>query len=445
MVTLTIATLGCKVNQFESEALLSSFERAGYRLIPFGQPADITIINTCTVTHRADFQSRQIVRRALRANPDSLVIVTGCYAQVNSETFAKTEGVRYVLGNQEKIRLPEILPLLERGGFPRIQVGDIAQENLFSEMPLHAFHHHTRAFLKIQDGCNGACSYCIVPRARGPSRSLPLEKILGHLKNLREKGFKEVVLTGIHIGTYGLDLTPSLSLERLLQEIEGAETPNRIRLSSVEPGDFSEPLVSSLSRSAKVCPHLHIPIQSGEEDILRKMSRDYDPRFLRTLITELHRRIPDLCLGADVIAGFPGETDEKFEQTLQLIDTLPLSYLHVFPFSRRNGTPASQFSDQVREATIRERAETLRTLGKKKRRAFYESYLGRALSVLVEDRRDKRTGMWKGLSRNYIPILLSSPCPSGDQHRWINQELGVRIVEVREEKAIGEVAEKVYG
>jgi threonylcarbamoyladenosine tRNA methylthiotransferase MtaB len=445
MTTVTIATLGCKVNQFESEALLSSFEGGGYRLIPFGEPADITIINTCTVTHRADFQSRQIVRRALRANPDSLLIVTGCYAQVHPEALAKIEGVRYVLGNQEKNRLLEILPLLERGDFPRIQAGDISKENFFSEMPLHSFHHHTRAFLKIQDGCNRACSYCIVPRARGPSRSLPLDRILGHLRSLREKGFKEVVLTGIHIGTYGLDLNPSLTLERLLQELETAQTPGRIRLSSVEPGDFSEPLISSLSQSTKVCPHLHIPIQSGEDEILRKMSRDYDAGFLGTLITDLDRRIPGLCLGADVIAGFPGETEEKFEQTLQLIETLPLSYLHVFPFSRRKGTPASEFSPQVREATIKERAEKLRALGKKKRQAFYQMFLGREVSVLVEDRRDKRTGMWKGFSRNYIPILVSSPCPSGDHHDWINQELSVRIVEVKEEGVMGEVTERKHG
>ena len=445
MTTVTIATLGCKVNQFESEALLSSFEGGGYRLIPFGEPADITIINTCTVTHRADFQSRQIVRRALRANPDSLLIVTGCYAQVHPEALAKIEGVRYVLGNQEKNRLLEILPLLERGEFPRIQAGDISRENLFSEMPLHSFHHHTRAFLKIQDGCNGACSYCIVPRARGPSRSLPLDRILSHLRSLREKGFKEVVLTGIHIGTYGLDLNPPLTLERLLQELEAAETPGRIRLSSVEPGDFSEPLISSLSQSTKVCPHLHIPIQSGEDEILRKMNRDYDAGFLRTLITDLHRRIPGLCLGADVIAGFPGETEEKFVKTLQLIDTLPLSYLHVFPFSRRKGTPASEFSPQVREATIKERAEKLRALGKKKRQAFYQMFLGKEVSVLVEDRRDKRTGMRKGFSRNYIPILLSSPCPSGDHDDWINQELSVRIVEVKEEGVMGVVTERKHG
>jgi len=445
MTTVTIATLGCKVNQFESEALLSSFEQGGYRLIPFGGPADITIINTCTVTHRADFQSRQVVRRALRASPKSLLIVTGCYAQVHPETFAETEGVRYVLGNQEKTRLLEILPLLERGEFPRIQVGDIATENLFSEMALHSFHHHTRAFLKIQDGCNGACSYCIVPRARGPSRSLSLVRILGQLRNLREKGFKEVVLTGIHIGAYGLDLKPSLTLERLLQELEAAETPDRVRLSSVEPADFSEPLISSLSRSTKVCRHLHIPIQSGEDETLQKMNRGYDSRFLRTLITELHCRIPGLCLGADVIAGFPGETEEKFERTLQLIETLPLSYLHVFPFSRREGTPALRFSHQVPEATTKERAEKLRALGKKKRRAFQQTFLGEELKVLVEDRRDKGTGMWKGFSRNYIPVLLSNPCPSGDDRHWINQELNVRVVEVKEEGVIGEVTEKRYG
>jgi threonylcarbamoyladenosine tRNA methylthiotransferase MtaB len=213
----------------------------------------------------------------------------------------------------------------------------------------------------------------------------------------------------------------------------------------VEPGDFSESLMTALSRSTKVCPHLHIPFQSGEEEILKKMNRDYDPQFLGTLATALHRRIPGLCLGADLIAGFPGETEEKFGQTLQLIETLPLSYLHVFPFSRRKGTPASEFSHQVPEATIKERAERLRALGKMKRRAFYQTFLGKDLSVLVEDRRDKRTGLWKGLSRNYIPVLLSNPGPSGDFRRRINQELSVRVVEVREDDVIGEVTEKGHG
>jgi threonylcarbamoyladenosine tRNA methylthiotransferase MtaB len=194
-----------------------------------------------------------------------------------------------------------------------------------------------------------------------------------------------------------------------------------------------------------VCPHLHIPIQSGDNEILKKMNRDYDPRFLHTLITDLHHRIPDLCLGADVIAGFPEETEERFEQTLKLIETLPLSYLHVFPFSKRKDTPASEYSHQVPEATIRERAEALRALGKKKRRAFHQSFLGKGLSVLGEDRRDKRTGMWKGLSRNYIPILLSNSCPPRDYRHWINHELNVRVVEVREGGVIGEVTEKEHG
>ena len=445
MTTFAIATLGCKVNQFESEALTFSLEQHGYRFIPFGQPADITIINTCTVTHRADFQSRQTIRRALRSSPGSLVIVTGCYAQVEPDALAEIREVTYLIGNREKGRILDLLPRMERGECPRIQIADIQEERLFTETPLHTFHHHTRAFLKIQDGCNGACSYCIVPRARGRSRSLSAGRILEELRTLKERGFKEVVLTGIHVGAYGLDLTPSSSLETLLERLEYSETPDRIRLSSIEPGDFSPGLVSFLSQSTRVCPHFHIPIQSGNDEVLRGMDRDYDSSFVRDLIQELHERIPDVCIGADMIVGFPGETEEQFKQTQELIEQLPLSYLHVFPFSRRKGTPASQFPRQVDSATIKTRAELLRALGKEKRQAFYRQFLKRELPVLVEDRRDKRTGAWRGLSRNYIPVLAMSQGHSEERRDWINQEFKMMMTEVTPGGLVGRVLEKDHG
>ncbi|MEW6377894.1 MAG: MiaB/RimO family radical SAM methylthiotransferase, partial [Thermodesulfobacteriota bacterium] len=308
MKTIAVATLGCKVNQFESEALMASLELRGYGLVSFEDGADITIINTCTVTHRADFQSRQFIRRAFRSNPKSMIIVTGCYSQVEPEAIGRIEGVQYLLGNREKNQIPDLLPLMEKGEFQRIQVADIQKETLFSDIPLHSFHHHTRAFLKIQDGCNAHCSYCIVPHARGRSRSLPPVKVLEHLKVLKERGFKEVVLTGIHIGAYGVDLIPPFSLKRLLGRLEKEETPERIRLSSIEPGDFSSGLLSTLTQSTKICPHLHIPIQSGDDEILKQMNRGYDRSFIIDLIRELHQRIPKLSIGADVIVGFPGET-----------------------------------------------------------------------------------------------------------------------------------------
>jgi threonylcarbamoyladenosine tRNA methylthiotransferase MtaB len=439
MTTIAIATLGCKVNQFESEALMSSLEERGYCLMPFEEGADITIVNTCTVTHRADFQSRQMIRRAFRFNPKSLIIVTGCYAQVEPETIAKIEGVTYLLGNREKKQIPDLLPLLQNGQYPRIQTSDIQEELLFGDVPLHSFHRHTRAFLKIQDGCNARCSYCIVPHARGRSRSLPPDRLFEHLKVLKEKGFKEVVLTGIHMGAYGLDLTPPFSLERLLRRLESEETSDRIRLSSIEPGDFSPDLISFLSQSTKICPHLHIPIQSGDDEILKMMNRDYDHSFLSNLILELHRRIPKLSIGADIIVGFPGETEERFGRTHGLIESLPFSYLHVFPFSKRKGTPACKFIHEVDEGRIKKRAEIIRELGRQKRQAFCRQFLHHELSVLIEDRREKGNGRWKGFSRNYIPVLLSKEGGLGGRSDWINQEWKVIATELAENGVVGRV------
>jgi threonylcarbamoyladenosine tRNA methylthiotransferase MtaB len=441
MTTVAIATLGCKVNQFESEALMDALIQRGYGLVPFGELADVTIINTCTVTHRADFQSRQMVRRAFRSNPKSLIIVTGCYSQVEPDTLATLKGAQYLLGNREKNLIPDLLPLMARGELPRIQVGDIQKERVFSDIPIHSFHRHTRAFLKIQDGCNGHCSYCIVPHARGQSRSLPSERVLEHLKVLKGKGFKEVVLTGIHIGAYGSDLDPPFPLEGLLGQLEKEETPDRIRLSSIEPRDFSPGLISCLSRSTKVCPHLHIPIQSGDDDILKKMDRDYDRCFLSDLIQELHQRIPKVSIGADVIVGFPGETEEQFKNTYELIESLPFSYLHVFPFSKRKGTPAARFPREVDSREIKKRSQLMRALGRKKRQAFYQQFLHQELRVLIEDRRKKETGKWKGLSRNYIPVFLSNETGPKAHPDLINHEWIVKVTELTEKGVVAKVLE----
>jgi len=435
--TIAFATLGCKVNQFESEALMAVLEEKGYCPVPFGSGADITIINTCTVTHRADFDSRRMVRKALRNNPDSFIIVTGCYSQVAPETFTRMEGVRYLLGNKEKNQIPDLLPLMEKDQIPSIQVGDIRNEKTFFEIPVHRFHRHTRAFLKIQDGCDARCSYCIIPQARGPSRSLPPERVIEALRVLKEKDFKEVVLTGIHIGSYGWDLQPPISLEGLLRRVEVEESSRRIRLSSIEPLDFSPGLISILSQSEKVCPHLHIPIQSGDDEILRRMNRHYGRSFLHDLIRELSERIPGISIGADVIIGFPGETEERFENSHRLIDSLPFSYLHVFPFSKRKGTPGAQLPDPLDVKKIKQRADGMRELGRRKRRSFYGRFLGKELDVLVEDRRERGSGRWRGFSRNYIPVLLFN----GDHLDLANQERRVTVTESNDQGVIAKIAE----
>ncbi|NWF93883.1 MAG: tRNA (N(6)-L-threonylcarbamoyladenosine(37)-C(2))-methylthiotransferase MtaB [Syntrophaceae bacterium] len=441
MTTVAIATLGCKVNQFESEALMSALERRGYSLVSFGEGADVMIINTCTVTHRADFQSRQMIRRAHRSNPQSLIIVTGCYSQVEPEEIERVEATAYLLGNKEKLRIPDLLPLMQKGETPKVQVSDIQEERLFEETALPSFYYHTRAFLKIQDGCDARCSYCIVPHARGRGRSLPPGRVIEHLRALKGRGFSEVVLTGIHIGSYGIDLNPASSLEELLKSLEHEETPCRIRLSSIEPLDFSRGLLSFLISSKKVCPHLHLPIQSGDDEILRKMNRPYGRSLISELIHELHENLPEASLGADVIVGFPGETEERFRRTYDLIESLPLSYLHIFPFSRRKGTPASQLPQQVSEGEIKKRAGLMRQLGKRKRQAFYRQSLNKELRVLVEDRRGRETDRWRGLSRNYIPVLLAG---RGSERGadWVNREWTVRVTRLEENGVIGEVVER---
>ena len=437
MTTVAIATLGCKVNQFESEALIDSLERQGYEIVSFGEKADVTVINTCTVTHRADFQSRQMVRRDHRANPETLIVVTGCYAQVDAEKLSKIEGVRYVLGNREKNSIARLLPEMESGALPKIQVEEIDQAALFEDLSLLSFRHHTRAFLKIQDGCNASCSYCIIPRARGRSRSLAPEGVLARLGELKERGYKEVVLTGIHLGAYGLDLSPRVPFEKLLEEVEEAESPLRVRLSSMEPGDFSPGIIALLSRSDKICPHLHIPVQSGDDEILKAMNRDYSRSFVSDLVRELHESIPMVSLGADIIVGFPGETEERFQKTVDLVSSLPLTYIHVFPFSKRRGTPAAQLPEEVGDEKIKVRAEQLRMVGREKRRAFYQQFVGKEISVLVEDREEGDKG-WRGLSRNYIPVSLmaeGSLC-EGD---WGNEEVVVSVTGMTEKGLIGRV------
>lgn len=445
MTTISITTLGCKVNQFESEALLDALEKKGYSIAPHQENAEIAIINTCTVTHRADFQSRQMVRRAYRSNPNALIIVTGCYPQVEPEPFLKMEGVRYILGNKEKRQIPPLLPLMEKGEFPRIQVGKIQDEKLFFETPLSTFHHHTRAFLKIQDGCNASCSYCIVPYARGHSRSLHPERVVENLKRLKEKGYKEVVLTGIHLGAYGFDFNPPFPLSQLLQRLEEEETPDRIRLSSIEPGDFSQELISILSKSTKICPHLHIPIQSGEDEVLKRMNRDYSRSFIFDLIQELHWKIPNLSMGTDVIVGFPGESEEKFEKTFQLIKSLPFSYLHVFPFSKKKGTLAYRLPNQIDQKEIQKRAERMRALGIQKRQTFFHQFLNQELKVLIIGHEGRGIGGWRGLSRNYIPVRLNPQEGARGLRDWMNQEVVIRVTGSIETGLIGEWGEESDG
>ena len=426
-----MATLGCKANHSDAASLNAELAAQGHRFTPFREAADVYIIRTCAVTQKADYQSRQLIRRAIARNPDAQIIVTGCYAQVAPETIRTVPGVDFIVGMGERQKIPEIIASGKKHGQACVLSSSMDERRPWEGESLPLFLSRTRAYLKVQDGCDSFCSYCIVPYARGRSRSLPLQDALAKTGELAQKGVKEIVVTGIHLGAYGADLIPHRSLPDLLQALEKDLPPLRIRLSSVEPREIPPPLIEFLAQSSKVCPHLHIPLQSGDDRILQRMNRDYSAAFFSDLVTRLTASIPNLAIGVDIIAGFPGEDEKAFENTLRLLDTLPIAYLHAFPFSRRKGTAAAGFSGAVPSAVIKARCQSLRELGARKRELFYGAFRGKKAQVLIESKRDRESGFLKGYSRNYIPVLL----PGGDE--FINQELDVEIIDVHGDRVIG--------
>ena len=428
-----LATLGCKVNQCDSAALTRDLRSAGFEPVPFSAFADVYIINTCTVTAYADFQARQLIRRALRVNPRAHIVVTGCYAQTRAGELADIEGVTLVVGNDQKNRIPELLkqPVHESR---RISVGDIFRQTALVEAPNEGISGRTRAFFKIQDGCDAFCSYCIVPFARGKSRSLPFESVLGGIQNFVAQGYREIVLTGIHLGQYGQDLRPPKDLAGILQIILGRNPDVRFRLSSIEPHEISDQLLDLFGIHANLCPHLHIPLQSGDDGILKMMKRNYDSAFFRFLIEKVTRAVADIAIGIDVMVGFPGEGEKEFSSTVRLLEDMPLAYLHVFPYSERPGTAALALEPKVPEKVKKERAAYLREISTKKREIFSRRFLERTLPVLVEQTRDKKTGMAKGFTHNYLPVLLDKYSVS-----LLNTVVPARMEQVREGKLTGRI------
>ena len=401
-----LATLGCKVNQYESAALAENLIKENFLVVPFNSVADIYIINTCTVTAFADFQARQLIRRAHRSNPGAKILVTGCYAQIAPTTIAEIEGVSFVVGNDRKNIITELLQEKALPSSP-IQAADIIRQEEFCNMPLARFGERTRAFLKIQDGCNSFCSYCIVPFARGKSRSLPTQEILGALDRFRQENYREIVLAGIHLGVYGRDLNPATNISHLLRQVFDLKCDFRLRLSSIEPREITADLLNIFDNNDLLCPHLHIPLQSGDDKILQLMRRNYDTRFFRNLIERVCSKTGDMAVGIDVMAGFPSENDGQFRNTVNLLEKLPIAYLHVFPFSERPGTSAQTIWPKIPEAVKKERTTVLRNLSTRKREQFALRFLGKPLQVLVERTKDKKSGLLKGFSQNYLPFLLT--------------------------------------
>lgn len=421
MNAFTVVTLGCKVNRYESEAISEQLTDQGWHPADKGDKANLCVVNTCTVTGKAAMQSRQAVRRLVRSHPGALLLVTGCYAQVAPEVFASIPGVHYVVGHAFKDQIARLARPHNGCRFGGTLVEDLSAPRLFQDLPMSRFGNRTRPFVKIQDGCDAFCTYCIIPRARGRSRSLSPDIVTQRIRRLQEAGYAEVVLCGIHIGRYGQDLTPGTSLAKLLRSLDSPPGIQRLRLSSIEPAELSEDLIRHIAISVRICPHLHIPLQSGDDEVLKRMNRPYSSKFFRDLIHHITRSIPDAAIGVDVLPGFPGETEKAFEKTCGLIEKLPIAYLHVFPFSSQKGTRAEGLADHVSPETIRKRCQHLRKIGQTKRQRFYEGHIGSTWEVLIEAKRDRATGCLKGFTKNYIPVLVEGT------DEWFHQVVEVRL------------------
>ncbi|MBA4393019.1 MAG: tRNA (N(6)-L-threonylcarbamoyladenosine(37)-C(2))-methylthiotransferase MtaB [Desulfobacca sp.] len=400
---VAIYTLGCKVNQFESACLLERFQGRGWEAVSFKEKADFYLINTCAVTAEAQRQSAQMVRQTIRNHPDSLVVAAGCAAQLFPHEYEKISGLDYITGTFKKLEIPFNIPLGAKTTIPQLLLTPEPVHTIEAQFPRP--DQRTRATIRIQEGCNAQCSYCLVPRARGRSRSLWPKDIISGVESLAAQGIKEVILTGIHLGQYGEDLCPQENLVCLLETLLSRIPEVSIRLSSLEPQEVTPALLALFKKYPNLCPHLHIPLQAGEDSLLKKMNRSYSTDFYHRLIRTIHREMPFAAIGADLIIGFPGEDEALFQKTVELITDLPLSYLHIFPYSRRPGTPAADFPHPVLEKVKKERIKTIRALDRQKKEEFWQRCLGHTFSALILQP-GKQKGWFKALTENYLTVSV---------------------------------------
>ena len=439
MKKIHITTLGCKVNQFESASFQCGFERAGC-CVTSGpdETVDAVIINTCAVTAKAGAQSRQAIRQALRHNPEARIIITGCYAEIATTELLNMPELETrsfsIIGNSEK-HLVVATALQEGDSLPERQMGDIMAATEICRLPVRRFADKTRAFLRVQDGCDSYCTYCIVPFSRGPSRSLPADEVVRQAAIFAEEGHKEIVVTGIHLGQYGRDLVGGPDIGGLLDRLSASLPAMRYRISSLEPLEITKELLDLMQKRPNLMPHLHIPLQSGDDEILSRMNRRYTTARFAEIIDLCRRHLPDAAIGIDIMVGFPGETQAHFLQTRDFITRLNCTYLHVFPYSERPGTEAATFHGKVTKVDKNRRVAELLALGEEKKNAFYAGQLGRSRPVLVETQRSA-DGLLRGFTDNYVPVSFAGP------ESLMNSVVAVQLTEQRETRVLGEVTEK---
>lgn len=422
--SVAFMTLGCKVNQTESEALAQLFRNSGYEVVTSSEEADVVVVNTCTVTNTGDAKSRQVIRRMVKTHPDAFVVVMGCYAQTAPGEVLNIEGVDLVLGTQDRGKILELIAEVKQEKQPKSNVHAIWDAVQFEELPLMEGESRTRATLKIQEGCNKFCTYCIIPYARGPVRSRVPANAIAEAEKLVAAGYKEIVLTGIHTGSYGEDLGEEWNLARLVKGLASIKGLHRLRLSSIEPMEFTPELIEVIVESPVVCPHLHIPLQCGSDAILARMKRPYSVEEFKDLIDKFNQLLPGTAITTDIIVGFPGETEEDFQNSLDFVRSCGFAGAHVFPYSKRKGTPAANYPDQVPNKIKEQRVKELMEVTKNSQEEYVRKFFGQTVEVLIE--RVSPEGVATGHTRNYIQVHLP---PRLEGKPWENGELVECVLE----------------
>ncbi|WP_248930920.1 tRNA (N(6)-L-threonylcarbamoyladenosine(37)-C(2))-methylthiotransferase MtaB [Paenibacillus hamazuiensis] len=434
MPSVAFHTLGCKVNFYDTEAIWQLFKNEGYEQVDFESTADIYVINTCTVTNTGDKKSRQMIRRAVRRNPDAIVAVTGCYAQTSPAEIMAIPGVDLVIGTQDRDKIIPLVKQFERERQPINAVRNIMKTRTFEELDVPDFADRTRAFLKIQEGCNNFCTFCIIPWSRGLMRSREPQSVLKQARQLVDAGYKEIVLTGIHTGGYGEDLE-DYSLARLLKDLDRVDGLQRVRISSIEASQITDEVIEVLNTSDKMCRHLHIPLQAGDDRVLARMRRKYTTAEFGEKIQKLHKAMPGVAITTDVIVGFPGETEEMFRAGYKFMEQMQFSEMHVFPYSKRTGTPAARMEDQIDEEIKNARVHELIDLSEKMQLAYAQKFVGQVLEVIPERtyKADPKSGLLMGYSDNYVQIVFEGP------EEWIGDIVKVKLTEAGVNESRGSV------
>jgi len=414
LAKVALTTLGCKVNQFETEVMEGLFKKENYEIVPFDEQADFYIINTCSVTNLGEKKSRQLIRRAQRLNPQGIIAVTGCYSQLDPETIRAMDGVRVVIGTKERGRIVALVEQAARENRQVEAVSDIMQAKEFEDIPLFDMPERTRAFLKIQEGCTNFCSYCIIPYTRGPLRSRQLSSLKAEAEKLVAAGFKEIVLTGIHLGAYGRDLEEPVSLVDAVRTVLAVPELKRLRLGSLESIELSAELFALMCEDKRFSRHLHLPLQAGQDQVLKAMNRHYTTAEFAALLEKIEKSVPGIAVSTDIIVGFPGETEAMFAEGLAFVERMNFAKMHVFPYSRRDGTPAALMIDQVPEPVKKERAHKMQQLAAIKTEQFHQMFIKQQAEVLFETNQD---GIFNGLTDNYIRIYASGDIRCGEIYR----------------------------